>query len=227
MKKKIIVIMIIVSIIIAGVCGYLIYYFFWPGNEFLLVETERRWHSELVEGNYTDGHLCFDFPMYSIDEKNQKIEDWGNTKKVNFKVVYGSGSFGGGLIDSGGASGLDYINELPFQTEENVKYANSYFSINISIKKDYRVFINEIEQIKPGERKIFSYDIIKKYTNQYLDEQDGTNNTTCLIRYTSNTTVKNYGFWKKYSIEFRDTIAIEEMMIENTIYPINTKRIVQ
>ena len=211
------------SLIIASACGYLIYTSISLDDTFLLVETERVWHTELVEGNYTDGHCCFDFPMYSIDEDNKTIYDRGNTKNNSFKVAYGSGSFGNGLIDSGGASGLQYINELPFNKRERVRFADTYFFINITIKDDYQVFINETELLKPGESKIYTYDIVKEYTNHFVEGDDDVMNSICVIRYTSNTTVKNYGHWKKATIDFKIIIG-DRCATENIIIPIMGKK---
>lgn len=204
-SKFIIIFIIIVLILIFSIFGYLLYLFIAVDDDFLLVETERRWYTELISGNYTDGHMCFDFPMYSIDENNRKIEDRENTKQTGYKLVYGSASFGGGLKDSGGASGLNYINDFPFLTEERVPVGESYFIINITITGNLKVFINDSFEIKQGESKIYSYDFIAEYENKGIrDEIIDPNNQTCMIRYRGNTTVKNYGIWKKVDIKFRN-----------------------
>lgn len=222
MMKRTISILIL-SMIIASACGYLIYTSILPEDNFLLVETKREWDTELIEGNYTDGHICFDFPMYSIDGENKIVDDWGNAKKDSFKVAYGSGNFGSGLMDSGGASGLEYVDELPFHNRERVKYADTYFFINISITKDCKLFINDTELL-PGESKVYSYDIIMEYTNRFVDEENNVNNSTCLIKYKSNTTVKNYGQWKKASVNFHNIITADGGFIEYVVSPIVVKR---
>ena len=207
-KIKLILTLIIILFLFVSILSYFIYVFIIDDN-FLLVETERRWSTELISGNYTDGHMCFDFPMYSIDENNRKIDDWGNKRQTNYKLVFGSASFGGGLKDSGGASGLDYIKEFPFYEEERVPIGESYFMINITITENLKVFINDSLEIKQGKSKIYSYDFIAEYTNKgYNNELENQSNQTCMIRYRGSTTVKNYGFWKKSDIKFRDNFFL-------------------
>jgi hypothetical protein len=125
-KKKIIKVLLIITILIISIIGLVVFFIYQEYNsEYLFVETEHHWRTELVSGNYTDGHECFDFPHYSVDEKNHIIDDWENEKHSDFKVIYGSGNFGSGLIDSGGASRLKYLKELPFNVKERIPFGNS------------------------------------------------------------------------------------------------------
>lgn len=169
-----------------------------PG-EYILVETVGRLQTELVAGNYTDGHMCFDFPTYGVNERDRKVEMFVGKAPGSYRLAYGSGFFAGGLVSSGGASGLKFVDRLPFTAHEQVDTGNGSSTVSITITEGGEVLlqgelINGTLRLGPGHSWTSSYDVVKEYQNR----GDGCcNGTTCWIRYIGSTTIKNYGVWKR------------------------------
>ncbi len=164
---------------------------------YLLVETILYSGTELISGNYTDGTLCIDFPTYSIDEENKTVHHYMGSKQENFKLVYGSGELAGGIMRTGGATGLIYVNELPFKRIEHISQGDSYFNVSITVTENLAVYINESYLLSPGSSVNYTYDFEREYQNQLSGS-----NETCIIRYSGTTRITNYGIWKKSMIEY-------------------------
>ncbi|MDI6916705.1 MAG: hypothetical protein QMC80_02785 [Thermoplasmatales archaeon] len=195
------------EIVAIGVCAILLLVIFSSGcikfgekekeeETYLLVETIAHTGTALVSGNYTDGTLCIDFPTYSIDEGNKTLHHYMGSEQENFKLVYGSGELAGGIMKTGGATGLTYINDLPFFKTEKISMGNTYFNITITITENFEVYINDTYLLSPGTSINYTYDFEDVYQNR------NSSNETCVIRYSGNTRITNYGIWKKSMIEF-------------------------
>jgi hypothetical protein len=173
---------------------------------YLLVDTVSQLHTELVAGNYTDGTLCFDFPTYEVNEKEKKVEMFIGKAPDHYRLAYGSGFFAGGLVSSGGASGLKFVDRLPFTTVEDIDGGNGSFAVKVTVTADRMVLLegkpfNGTHGLEQGQSWRFSYDVVREHQNC----GDGCcNGTTCLIRYVGSTEIRNYGVWKKSGMEFRD-----------------------
>ncbi len=197
-SRRAISIAVVLTVMAFVLTGTVIYLLVKANTRFLLVETDRQWRTELVYGNFTGGHMCFDFPTYYLDKEERKLEDWRGPKQTGFKLAYCSSSAAGGLLDSGGASGVDYIEDLPFNEEEYVPFGESRFFINVTVDKDLNVFVNRTERLNRGESKRFHFDMVldHKYQN------DMGENMSCMVRFLQNTTVTNHGIWKLSEVEF-------------------------
>ncbi|UCH89908.1 MAG: hypothetical protein JSV49_04495, partial [Thermoplasmata archaeon] len=163
-------------------------------EHFLLVEWISYHYTELISGNYTDGHTCFDFPMYFIDEENKTIDVWWDLSQDNFILAYGSGMFADGLVDSGGATGLNFFNILPFNKIKKVFMGNNSFNVSLTITENFEVYINDSDLLESGDSIMYTYDYNYEYQNHNSNE-------TCIIRHYGVTVIKNYGIWKKSWIQ--------------------------
>jgi hypothetical protein len=122
---------------------------------YLLVDTVSDLRTELVEGNYADGHVCFDFPTYHVNEDAHKVNLFTGTPPDHYSLAYGSGYSAGGLVSSGGASGLRFMDNLPFTTSEEVDGGNETFTINITVTEKMKVLLegkpfNGTFRLEPG-----------------------------------------------------------------------------
>ena len=197
--KWVLIALAVILLILALLVGTIVVLVVGSNTRFLLVETERVWHTELASGNYTGSHMCFDFPTYQMDQEGRKLEDWGNSKRSSFKLAYCSGSMAGGLLESGGASGVDYIDHLPFEVGESIPFGASRFKVNVTVDEDLNVLLDRTEKLLRGETRHFDYDLVVEHP--YQDMETG-ENRTCMVRYVQNTTITNYGIWKLSEIEF-------------------------
>ena len=173
---------------------------------FILVETVGDLRTTLVGGNYTDGHMCIDFPTYSVDEAGHKVHQFAGGPPGHYRLAYGSGFSAGGLVSSGGASGLRFIDRLPFTTEENVADGNTTFTVNVTVTEKLDVILegkpfDGAFCLHPGTNWTFSYDTVKEHQNA---GNGCCNGSVCKIEYRGWTTITNHGFWKKSNVEFGD-----------------------
>jgi hypothetical protein len=220
MKKWIVAAALVLLIAISVTGGIGAYLMIRENASFLLVETDRTWHTELVSGNYTDGEMCFDFPTYYIDRDRHRLEDWGNDRQSGFDLVYGSSSSAGGIMESGGASGLEYIRSLPFTEEEWIPWGQSEFFINVTVTEGLDVFVNGTIPLERGNSIRYDYDRILIYHNHEAGDND-TANSTCRIRYVQNSTLTNFGLWKVKDIDFAGDDGIFPTLIARTEEAIN------
>lgn len=173
---------------------------------YLLVETVSDLRTGLIEGNYTGGHLCFDFPTYGVDDAQQKVDLFVGKPPGEYRLAYGSGQFAGGLVSSGGASGLRFIDRLPFRAEEEVDDGNGTFTVNVTVTENMEVLLEGRPfegdfRLGTGKSWTSSYDTVKEHQNA----GDGCcNGSVCKIEYIGKTTITNHGMWKKSGVEFRD-----------------------
>ena len=173
---------------------------------YLLVDTVSDLRTELVEGNYTDGHMCFDFPTYEVNGGAHKVNLFIGKPPGHYSLAYGSGRFAGGLVSSGGASGLRFTDRLPFTTSEEVDGGNGSFLVRITVTEKMDVLLegkpfSGAFRLEPGRSWTLSYDVVKEHQNG----GDGCcNGSACKIEYIGKTTIKNHGIWKKAGVEFRD-----------------------
>jgi hypothetical protein len=171
---------------------------------FLLVETVGELQTKLVEGNYTDGTICFDFPTYSVDAAGHRVHQFAGEPPEKYRLAYGSGFFAGGLVSTGGASGLKFVDELPFSAGERVDDGNGTFTVNIKVNGNMDVILegkpfNGQFRLAPGKSWTLSYDIVREHQN----EGDGCcNGSICKIEYIGSTTITNHGMWNKSAVEF-------------------------
>ena len=171
---------------------------------FLLVETVGELRTELVEGNYTDGHMCIDFPTYGVDEAEHKVVLDVGRPPGHYRLAYGSGFSAGGLISSGGASGLRFIDGLPFSAEEQMDDGNGTFTVNVTVNEKMEVLLegkpfDGAYRLGSGKSWTLSYDTVREHQNA----GDGCcNGSICKIEYIGKTTITNHGMWKKSNVEF-------------------------
>jgi hypothetical protein len=175
-------------------------------EEFLLVETVGELHTKLVEGNFTDGHICFDFPTYSVDTAGHRVHQFAGKPPEKYRIAYGSGFFAGGLVSSGGASGLGFIDDAPFRAEESVDDGNGTFTVDVTVNDDMDVILEGKPfdgpyKLAPGKSWTLSYDIVREHQN----EGDGCcNGSICKIEYIGSTTITNHGMWRKSDLRYTD-----------------------
>jgi len=171
---------------------------------FLLVETVSELHTGLVEGNYSGGTICFDFPTYDVDLAAHKVHEYLQKPPREYRAAYGSGFFAGGLVSSGGASGLRFIDKLPFKTTESLSDGNGTFSVNVTIDANLDVILEGKPfeapyKLAPGKAWTLSYDVLRDFQNP----GDGCcNGSFCKIENVGHATITNHGVWKKSDVVF-------------------------
>jgi hypothetical protein len=180
-------------------------YIHYVGSDvFLFVETVGDMRTTLVEGNYTGGHICFDFPTYSVDEASEKVHQFAGSLPGHYRLAYGSGFFAGGLVSSGGASGLVFIDELPFTAREDVSDGNTTFTVKVTVTERLEVLLeggpfDVAFRLDAGTQWKLPYDTVKEHQNAGDGCSEG---SVCKIGYTGKTTITNHGFWARSNVEF-------------------------
>jgi len=180
------------------------YIHFIDSDVFLFVETVGDLRTTLIEGNYTGGHISFDFPTYSVDEPGQKIHQFAGSHPGHYRLAYGSGFFAGGLVSSGGASGLVFIDKLPFTTEEFIGDGNATLTVKVTVTERLEVLLeggpfDVAFRLDPGTQWKLPYDTVKEHQNAGDGCSEG---SVCKIGYTGKTTITNHGFWTRSNVEF-------------------------
>ena len=158
-------------------------------KDFLFVEKVSYHNTELVSGNYTDGHVCVDWPWYWINEENETLSAWMNLSNET-RLIYGFGTHFNGLMQSGGSNDLEVVETLPTSFITRVKVEGNNFNVTILIDENDQVLLNGTELLLPGESVRYSYD----YKNEYINHVDG---ESCTVRYFGYTQIMNFGYWSK------------------------------
>lgn len=158
-------------------------WFTFAEGKYVFVNIWNNKHGEIIEGNRDAfGFEYIDFPTYTFSDGRLGIL---NSPPDNFFMVVGEGASLSGDAGSGAASGVSFVDSIPYNWDNNVVTS---LSLDGTISLTY----GEMNlTLAHGE----NFENVTTWTENKL-----WNGELCVMRYTNTFTIVNYGIQNKDNI---------------------------